>query len=48
MEKEYGFEKVLELISCGENEENFITKFVQITGIDLDKIDDTIKEELKR
>lgn len=48
VEKEYGFEKVLELISCGENEENFITKFVQITGIGLDKIDETIKEELKR
>ena len=39
------------IFSVGEDtnrQQNFITKFVQISGIDLDKIDETIKEELKR
>lgn len=46
VEKEYGFEKVLELISCGESDEKYFEKLEQITGITKQMFDKIIKEEL--
>lgn len=46
VEKEYGFDKVLELISCGESDENYFKKLKEITGITKEMFDNIIKEEL--
>lgn len=48
VERELGFTKVLELISCGEKEELFFVKLEQLTGITKSTFDQVIKEELRR
>lgn len=48
VEREYGFDKVLELISCGKSDENYFKKLKEITGITKEMFDKIIKEELKK
>jgi hypothetical protein len=48
VEKEYGFEKVLQLISCGETDDNFFSKLQELTGITKENFDQTVRAELTR
>ena len=46
VEKEYGFEKVLQLISCGEAEDGFLPKLKEITGISKEIFDKVVRDEI--
>ena len=48
VEREFGFEKVLEIISCGETDDKFLAKLGQLIGLTEDNFDKIIKDELKR
>lgn len=48
VEKEYGFDKVLELINCGKSDEKYFIKLKEITGITKDTFDAVIKNELQK
>lgn len=48
VEEEYGFDKVLELISCGESDDKYFIKLKEITGISKEMFDKIIKEELNK
>jgi hypothetical protein len=48
VEREYGFENVLELISCGASDDNYFKKLKDITGITKETFDEVIKTELQK
>ncbi len=48
VERELGFEKVLEIISCGESDEKYLKKLGQLIGLTEENFDKIIKEELKK
>ncbi len=47
VEREHGFYKVLELISCGESDDNYFKKMKVITGVTKETFDEVIKTELQ-
>jgi hypothetical protein len=48
VEREYGFEKVLALIDCGESDELFLKKLKEITGITKEMLEEVFKTELQK
>jgi len=48
VEKEFGFEKVLELISSGESDDNYFAILHKLIGLTKDNFDKIIKEEIKK
>jgi hypothetical protein len=48
VDKEYGFDKVLQLISCGESDDNFFLKLQELTGITKATFDSTVRAELTK
>lgn len=47
VEREYGFEKVLELVSSGESEDNYFKILNKLIGLTNDNFDEIIKNELE-
>jgi hypothetical protein len=47
VEREYGFEKVLELIDCGGSDEHYFKKLKEITGITQETFEEVLKTELQ-
>lgn len=48
VDKEYGFNKVLQLISCGESDDKFFLKLQELTGITKETFDPIVRAELTR
>ncbi len=48
IDKEYGFEKVLQLIGCGKTDDQFYAKLKEISGISKEIFDKTVREELNK
>ncbi len=48
VEREFGFEKVLELVSSGESDDNYFKILYKLIGLTKDNFDEIIKNELQK
>jgi hypothetical protein len=48
VDKEFGFDKVLQLILCGASDDNFLPKLKEITGISKETFDSAVRTEIAR